>query len=119
MKVLSHEDDVLKNGFGTRSPASSESTTHLRGAAGRLEAGAGLRILEPDCRAESVRHDELDLHLVQPAASMADAAELARQMGDIFLHGMARAGKAPRAKKPDRRKLSGRKIVIDAGRTEF
>ena len=37
MKVLSHEDDALKNGFGTEVAASSASITDLCGPTGGFE----------------------------------------------------------------------------------
>ena len=67
MKVLSHEDDVLKNGFGAEIAAIKRVLPHLHGTAGRLQTGARIGVFQPDRSAQPVRHDELDLHLVQPA----------------------------------------------------
>ena len=65
MKVLSHEDDVLKNGFGSRDRShQARVLPHLHRTAGRLQAGARAGVFQPDCRAQPVWHDELDLYLV-------------------------------------------------------
>ena len=69
MKVLSHEDEVLKNGFGTEIAAiKREYYRHLRGFAGRHEARERHTVFQPHRGAQPVRHDELDLYLVQSAS---------------------------------------------------
>ena len=67
MKVLSHEDEVLKNGFGNEIAAIKRE--YYRICVELLDdykAANRTRIFQPDGGAEPVRDDELDLHLVQP-----------------------------------------------------
>ena len=69
MKVLSHEDDVLKNGFGAEIAAIKRE--YYRICVELLDDYKRVTrtgVLQPDRRAQPVRHDELDLHLVQPAS---------------------------------------------------
>ena len=56
---------------------------------GRPEARQRDSSFQPNGRAELVRHDELDLHSGTKPESMEMRTELARQMGDIFLHGLS------------------------------
>ncbi len=68
MKVLSHEDDVLKNGFGAEVAAIKRE--YYRICVGLLDDFRRERKLEGSSRLavlSTVWHDELDLHLVQPA----------------------------------------------------
>ncbi len=96
MKVLSHEAEVLKNRiwFGS-SHDQAGVLSDLCGLARRVEARWRPSVSNADRGAELVRHDELDLHLAQPAGRR-DAQAMAQEMGDIFLSGVlnnAKSGK--------------------------
>ena len=68
MKVLSHEDEVLKNGFGAEIAAIKREYYRIcMGLLDNYKRGARTGVFQPDRGAQPVRHDELDLHLVQPA----------------------------------------------------
>ena len=68
MKVLSHEDEVLKNGHGSEVAAIKREYVRICvGLLERVEARQGIGVFHSHRRPEPVRHDELDLHLVQPA----------------------------------------------------
>ena len=69
MKVLSHEDDVLKNGFGAEIAAIKREYYRIcMELLDQLQAGARTGVFQPDRGAQPVWHDELDLYLVQPAS---------------------------------------------------
>jgi TetR/AcrR family transcriptional regulator, cholesterol catabolism regulator len=94
MKVLSHEDDVLKNGFGTEIAAIKreyyriciELLDNLKRAKG-LEFSSRLAVLSLFGMMNWIYtwyHPRVD----------ADAGEMAEQMGNIFLQGVCASGKA-------------------------
>ena len=93
MKVLSHEDDVLKNGFGTEIAAIKreyyriciELLDNLKRAKG-LEFSSRLAVLSLFGMMNWIYtwyHPRVD----------ADAGEMAEQMGNIFLQGVCASGK--------------------------
>ena len=68
MKVLSHEAEALKNGFGSEVAAIKREYYRICvGLLDELKRDRGLAILHADRRVELVWHDELDLHLAQSA----------------------------------------------------
>jgi AcrR family transcriptional regulator len=94
MKVLSHEDDVLKNGFGTEIAAIKreyyricrELLDNLKRAKG-LEFSSRIAVLSLFGMMNWIYtwyHSRVD----------ADAGEMAEQMGNIFLQGVCASGKA-------------------------
>ena len=99
MKVLSHEDDVLKNGFGSEIAALKRE--YYRICLGLLDNFQQANGLEFSSRIAVLslfgmmnwiytwHHPRVD----------ADAKELARQMGDIFLQGIQAAKPIKAAKK--------------------
>ncbi len=101
MKVLSHEDDVLKNGWGAEIAAIKreyyricmELLDHYKQARG-LEFSSRTAVL-------SLFGMMNWIYTWYNPRVDADAAELARDMGDIFLRGIgAGSTKAPQKKKP-------------------
>jgi AcrR family transcriptional regulator len=93
MKVLSHEDEVLKNGFGTEVAAIKREYYRICvSLLDELKRERGLQF--------STRLAVLSLFGMmnwiytwyKPRVD-ADAGELAREMGDIFLHGLRGCGK--------------------------
>lgn len=94
MKVLVHEDDTLKNGRGAEIAAIKREYYHicsdlfedLRRTKG-LEFSGRLAVL-------SLFGMINWIHTWHNPRVDADAAGLARQMGDIFLHGVTHCGKA-------------------------
>jgi TetR/AcrR family transcriptional regulator, cholesterol catabolism regulator len=101
MKVLSHEDEVLKNGFGAEVAAIKREYYRICvGLLDELKRERGLQF--------STRLAVLSLFGMMnwiytwynPRAD-ADAAELAREMGDIFLRGVGTArSKGTQKKRP-------------------
>jgi AcrR family transcriptional regulator len=101
VKVLSHEDDVLKNGYGAEIAAIKREYYRIcLGLVDELKREQGLEF--------SSRIAVLSLfgmmnwiYTWQNPRVDADAGELARQMGDIFLHGACRGdgGSRPQAKR--------------------
>jgi AcrR family transcriptional regulator len=94
MKVLSHEDDVLKNGFGTEIAAIKREyyricidlLDNLKRTKG-LEFSSRLAVLSLFGMMNWIYtwyHPRVD----------ADAGEMAEQMGNIFLQGVCASGKA-------------------------
>ncbi len=96
MKVLSHEDDVLKNGYGAEVRAIKRE--YYRSCLGLME----------DLRREEGLEFSARIAVLSLFGMMnwiytwhnprvdADAADLARQMGDIFLNGVRGATRRPR-----------------------
>ena len=88
MKVLSHEDDVLKNSFGAEIAAIKREYYKIcRGLLEELKADSSIEF--------NTRIAVLSLfgmmnwiYTWHHPRTDADAASLARQMGDIFLHGL-------------------------------
>ena len=96
MKVLSHEDDVLKNSFGTEIAAIKREyyricmdlLDNLKRAKG-LEFSSRLAVLSLFGMMNWIYtwyHPRVD----------ADAGEMAEQMANIFLQGVCASGKAPK-----------------------
>ena len=77
MKVLSHEDEVLKNGFGAEVAAIKREYYRIcLGLLDELKRDRGLQFTSRTRGAQPVRHDELDLHLAQPARGCGRGVEL-------------------------------------------
>ncbi|HEV2118119.1 MAG TPA: TetR/AcrR family transcriptional regulator [Terriglobales bacterium] len=109
VKVLSHEDDVLKNGYGSEIAAIKreyyriclELVDELKQAQG-LEFSSRIAVL-------SLFGMMNWIYTWHNPRVDADAGELAREMGDIFLHGVCRGrgGSVPQAKR-----ASGPKVRV-------
>jgi AcrR family transcriptional regulator len=101
MKVLSHEDDVLKNGFSSEIAAIKRE--YYRICIELLNTYKGARGLEFSNRTAVLSLFGMMnwIYTWYNPRVDADARELAREMGDIFLQGIgAAAGKGPQRKKP-------------------
>ncbi|MGZ4827277.1 MAG: TetR/AcrR family transcriptional regulator [Terriglobales bacterium] len=101
MKVLSHEDDVLKNGFGAEIAAIKRE--YYRICMELLDDNKQARGLEFSSRTAVLSLFGMMnwIYTWYNPRVDADAAELAREMGDIFLRGIgASSAKAPQKKKP-------------------
>src|SRR5437868_1878894 len=88
MKVLSHEDDVLKNGFGAEIAAIKREYYKIcRGLLEELKVQLGI---EFDTRIAVLSLFGMMnwIYTWHHPKTDADAESLARQMGDIFLHGL-------------------------------
>lgn len=88
MKVLSHEDDVLKNGFGAEIAAIKREYYKIcRGLLEELKTQSGV---EFDTRIAVLSLFGMMnwIYTWHHPKTDADAESLARQMGDIFLHGL-------------------------------
>jgi TetR/AcrR family transcriptional regulator, cholesterol catabolism regulator len=88
MKVLSHEDDVLKNGFGAEIAAIKREYYKIcRGLLEELKVQSGV---EFDARIAVLSLFGMMnwIYTWHHPKTDADAESLARQMGDIFLHGL-------------------------------
>ena len=102
MKVLSHEDDVLKNGFGAEVAAIKREYYRIcMGLLDDLKRERGLQF--------STRIAVLSLfgmmnwiYTWHNPKKDADAAALADEMGDIFLRGVMASPKARREREKDR-----------------
>ena len=107
VKVLSHEDDVLKNGYGAEIAAIKreyyriclELVDELKRAQG-LEFSSRIAVL-------SLFGMMNWIYTWHNARVDADAGELAREMGDIFLHGVCRGSSGPQGKR-----ASGSKVRV-------
>jgi AcrR family transcriptional regulator len=101
MKVLSHEDDVLNNGFGAEIAAIKRE--YYRICMELLDDNKQARGLEFSSRTAVLSLFGMMnwIYTWYNPRVDADAAELAREMGDIFLRGIgAGSAKAPQKKKP-------------------
>ena len=101
MKVLSHEDDVLKNGFGSEIAAIKRE--YYRICMELLDANKVARGLEFSSRTAVLSLFGMMnwLYTWYNPRVDAEAADLARQMGDIFLQGIGTApSKGPQKKRP-------------------
>ncbi len=101
MKVLSHEDDVLKNGFGAEIAAIKRE--YYRICMELLDDYKRARGLEFSSRTAVLSLFGMMnwIYTWYNPRVDADAAELAREMGDIFLRGIgAGSAKPPQRKKP-------------------
>ncbi|MGH9546654.1 MAG: TetR family transcriptional regulator [Terriglobales bacterium] len=101
MKVLSHEDDVLKNGFGAEIAAIKRE--YYRVCIGLLDDYKAARGLEFSSRTAVLSLFGMMnwIYTWYNPRGDAGATELAREMGDIFLQGIGRASsKGAQRKKP-------------------
>ena len=92
MKVLSHEDDALKNGYGTEIAAIKREYYRIcRGLLEELKTQLGV---EFDTRIAVLSLFGMMnwIYTWHHPKTDADATSLARQMGDIFLHGLTWQG---------------------------
>jgi len=102
MKVLSHEDDVLENALGAE--VTGLKREYYRILVGLLDDLKRSRKLDFSSRLAALSLFGMMNWIYtwyQPRVD-ADAAELARHMGDLFLHGICaapRSGKAPRRRR--------------------
>ena len=96
MKVLSHEDDVLKNGFGAEIAAIKRE--YYKICRGLLEELKAQSHVEFDTRIAVLSLFGMMnwIYTWHHPKTDADAASLARQMGDIFLYGLTCAGNGRR-----------------------
>ena len=88
MKVLSHEDDVLKNGFGAEIAAIKRE--YYKICRGLLEELKAQSDVEFDTRIAVLSLFGMMnwIYTWHHPRTDADAESLAQQMGDIFLHGL-------------------------------
>ena len=93
MKVLSHEDEVLKNGFGAE--IAGIKREYVRTCVGLIEDFKHARGLEFSSRTAALSLFGMMnwIYTWYKPPVDADAGELAREMGDIFLHGLRGCGK--------------------------
>jgi AcrR family transcriptional regulator len=98
MKVLSHEDEVLKNGFGSEIAAIKRE--YYRICLGLLDDYKRLRRLEFSSRTAVLSLFGMMnwIYTWYNPRVDADAEALAREMGDIFLQGIGAGGKTTRKK---------------------
>jgi AcrR family transcriptional regulator len=96
MKVLSHEDDALKNGFGAEIAAIKRE--YYRICVGLMEEFKQARRLDFSSRMAVLSLFGMMnwIYTWYNPRSDAGAGELARQMGDIFLQGICSASKEKR-----------------------
>lgn len=88
MKVLSHEDEVLKNGYGTEIAAIKREYVHT--CVGLMEELKRSRGMEFSSRTAALSLFGMMNWIYTWYKPRVDggAAELAREMGNIFLHGL-------------------------------
>jgi len=93
MKVLSHEDEVLKNGFGAE--ITGIKREYVRTCVGLIEDFNRARGLDFSSRTAALSLFGMMnwIYTWYKPRVDADAAELAREMGDIFLHGLRGCGR--------------------------
>jgi AcrR family transcriptional regulator len=93
MKVLSHEDEVLKNGFGAE--IAGIKREYVRTCVGLIEDFKHARGLEFSSRTAALSLFGMMnwIYTWYKPRVDADGGELAREMGDIFLHGLRGCGK--------------------------
>ena len=101
MKVLSHEDDVLKNGFGSEIAALKRE--YYRTCLGLMEdykrsSGNGF-----SCRIAVLSLFGMMnwIYTWHNPRVDADARQLALQMGDLFLHGISNGSRKKKSAKPN------------------
>jgi AcrR family transcriptional regulator len=100
MKVLSHEDDVLKNGFGAEIAAIKRE--YYRICVELLDNYKLARGLDFSSRTAVLTLFGMMnwLYTWYNPRVDGDALQLTREMGDIFLQGIGAAPKGPQKKKP-------------------
>jgi TetR/AcrR family transcriptional regulator, cholesterol catabolism regulator len=98
MKVLTHEDDALKNGFGTEIAAIKRE--YYRICVGLLEDLKKERGLQFSTRTAVMSLFGMMnwIYTWHNPRIDADAEQLAREMGDVFLRGVMASGKLRREK---------------------
>ena len=95
MKVLSHEDEVLKNGHGAEIAAIKREYVHT--CVGLMEELKRAKRLQFSSRTAALSLFGMMNWIYTWYRQRVDggAEELAQQMGDILLHGLAGCGKKP------------------------
>jgi TetR/AcrR family transcriptional regulator, cholesterol catabolism regulator len=104
MKVLSHEEDVLKNGFGAE--IASIKREYYRLCVGLLDNYKAARKLDFSSRTAVLSLFGMMnwIYTWYNPRTDAGATALAREMGDIFLHGIGTVSSpGPRKKRPQHR----------------
>jgi AcrR family transcriptional regulator len=93
MKVLSHEDEVLKNGYGAE--IASVKREYVRTCVDLMDDLKKARGLEFSSRTAALSLFGMMnwIYTWYKARLDGNAVELAREMGDIFLHGLSGRGK--------------------------
>lgn len=107
MKVLSHEDDVLGNGYGAEIAAIKKEyyrtclnlMEDLERKAGVESSGRNGRRIESRLAVLSLFGMMNWIYTWHDLRKDADADSLARQMGDVFLHGLLRSRSATRGRR--------------------
>jgi len=99
MKVLSHEDDVLKNGYGSEIAAIKRE--YYRICIGLLDEFKRERKLDFSSRLAVLSMFGMMnwIYTWYKPRIDANAEELAREMGDIFVHGIGTSRPRPRKRK--------------------
>jgi TetR/AcrR family transcriptional regulator, cholesterol catabolism regulator len=106
MKVLSHEDEVLKNGYGSEVRALKREYYRIcLGLMDDLKRGAGVQSAKRNGVESRIAVLSLFgmmnwLYTWHNPRLDGDAQSLARQMGEIFLHGVLPAPAGRRARRP-------------------
>jgi len=93
MKVLSHEDEVLKNGYGAE--IAGIKREYVRTCVGLMDDFRGKKGLQFSSRTAALSLFGMMnwIYTWYKARLDGDADELAREMGDIFLHGLSNRAK--------------------------
>lgn len=93
MKVLSHEDEVLKNGYGAE--IAGIKRDYVRTCVGLMDDFREKKGLQFNSRTAALSLFGMMnwIYTWYKARLDGDAEELAREMGDIFLHGLSGRGK--------------------------
>jgi len=89
MKVLSHEDEVLKNGYGTE--IAGIKREYVRACVGLMDELKRVQELDFSSRTAALSLFGMMnwIYTWYKARLDGDADKLAREMGDIFLHGLS------------------------------
>jgi AcrR family transcriptional regulator len=96
MKVLSHEDEVLKNGYGTEIAAIKREYVRLCvGLMDEMKRATGAHFSSRTAALSLFGMMNWIYTWYKPRMD-GDAEELAREMGDIFLRGLSGRGRSPR-----------------------
>jgi AcrR family transcriptional regulator len=100
MKVLSHEDEVLKNGYGAE--IAGIKREYVRTCAGLMDELQRARGLEFSSRTAALSLFGMMnwIYTWYKPRVDGDAEGLAREMGDIFLHGVTWMASHPKRKVP-------------------
>ena len=89
MKVLSHEDEVLKNGYGAE--IAGIKRDYVRTCVGLMDDFRGKKVLQFNSRTAALSLFGMMnwIYTWYKARLDGDADGLAREMGDIFVHGLS------------------------------